>query len=942
MGVVTDRDPGSGTRSERWIRALTSPRIGLAILASVIAFAVYMPVFDGEFVFDDRKLVLENDELWRPNESVGAELSYVFDRLTGIFRAEEETQVRTAFRPVRFISLRLDVRMSRAFGLAGADGRTSSPAIFHAHNALLHALNTFLIALLILQLLPTVPIWFPSLFALGFALHPIQTESVAYISGRRDVLFLAFYLLALCIYAKGRRDGGWGRGLILAGVTWLALGAKEMAVSLPIAMLLLEGFAAPHEGDRTGPKRAIDRLPLWLPSFIAAAVFSALLLTRQNPGGGTGWWGGTPFTAFFGSGRAMFEYVRLLVWPSSLSVDYSFDAFPASTGPFSPWTGAVAWLLIAGVLAVAWRQRKKRPELSTAIVLFFVLIAPVAQMVPHPERFAEHHLYLPSLAFFALLVPLGQTLRVRMPEGTLAGVALLLLIWGGLSVARLEAWAGPYPLWKSAAEAYPRCARAHFGWGNAAQQLGRSAEAVETLGIAIDLLAPIDREPLQQGYYLQALEIRAGILATSNLDDDLFLARQHLLTLLSETDTDGTPVAEDAVVWIELLKVRERLGDREGAVAAAERVIAIDAASPLNLEAGLFLAAALAEAGEGAESELALLQTLGRTGNERERARVWYQLGIVRASEELWEEALEAFLESAEAIGVKGRRSSALYKAAECHLHLHSLAEARRLLEGILEDEPRHLPALLSLGEIVLGAGELEDAVRIFEVVLEAVPDDERARVGYAQARARIKMLETPAAQVEDPTRVSALSMLADRLEGENKLDDAIQALLKAETHAEGPAERDRRFALRVRIARLHVRRGYEASRAGDEGVAIVQLDLAIEAYGRVRELATIAERGEPAIEAAEILRVLRGPKVAYEFLASEYEAGVREPRMHAMLGAFALRADDPVAAKRWYSAWRDEPNLSPEARVRAEEALKQIPPVGRFESPGSRDVRRG
>jgi len=947
---------GSGSGGAR-------PRALLALVAAAIAFAVYLPVRDGAFVFDDDKLVLGNEELWRRTESLGGELAHVAERMLGIFRPEEESAVRTAFRPVRFASLRIDALLTRAFGLEGetsphraapaprgaaagsaldpapgaAPGsgrdrpaaissatRSPSPLVFHLHNALLHALNTLLVALLVARVRPTAPLALPALFALAFALHPVQTESVAYISGRRDVLFAFFYLLALVVYAGGRRDGGWGRGLALAGLAWLSLGAKEMAATLPAAMLLLEAFAPAEPGDRPGWRRIADRLPLWLPSGLAVLVFAGFLLARQNPGEGVGWWGGSPANAFFGSMRALLEYARLLVWPHPLTVDYSYDAFPASRGPFSPWSGAASLIVVVAAISVAVRERRRRPELAASIALFLVLIAPVAQLVPHPERFAEHHLYLPSIAFLAGVCSLLGERLARAREGATAGALVVLLVWGGLTSGRLDAWQGPYPLWRSAAEAYPRCARAHFGRGSAAWELGRPAEAVAALATAIEILAPIEREPLQQGYYLQALQIRASILAGSGVESDLLAARGHLETLLRETDTDGEPVAEDPVVWSELARVRERLGEREGAIAAAERVLSLGAPSAIALEAELFLAAARAAAGEREQAEAALLAAEERAGSDRERALLRYQLGLLRQEAGRHAEAVEDFARAEAAIGETGRRSTARYKRAESLLHLGRAGAARAALEELLADEPGHLPALLSLAELALGAGELDEAERLFLAVYSAAPEEPRAREGLLQARARRKIATPAPAEAPDPTKVTALALLADRLEAEGRLEDALEALAKAEKQCEGPEERERRAALRLRIARLTVRTGYLASREGDETLARARLELAARAYADHRAVAEPVERGAAAIEAAELARVTAGPAAGYALLHAEWEAGVREPRLVAFLAALAELAGESEAALGWHRAVLDDATSSEEARSAAEAALRR------------------
>jgi len=898
----------------------------LALSVALVAFSVYLPVRHGEFVFDDRKLIVENTELLRPAGSFSSEISHVAKRMFGIFEAEIDDEVRHSFRPIRFASLRFDVLLTRALQ-EEPESQALSPIVFHLHNAVLHGLNALLVAVLVSLLIPRGPIWLPATIAFAFALHPIQTESVAYISGRRDVLFLFFYLIALVLYTSARRNGSWGIGFLLAVVTWLALGAKEMSATLPVSMLLLEGIADRQPGDRIGLKRVLDRVPLWIPSFLTVIVFATYLLLRQNPGGGSEWWGGTPLAAACTSSRAVFYYIRLLLVPYPLSVDYSFDAFSSSSGLLSPWTGAASLIVSLSILIFAWKRRVSSPELSASIALFYVTLSPVSQLIPHPERFAEHHIYLPILPWLAVCTLLLKPLFQRSPERCFAGLGVLFLIYGGLTSGRLDSWSGPYNLWKSAAETHPRCARAHFGWGNAAQTAGRSAEAVRALGMAISILEPIDRDSLQHGYYLQALQIRAGVLSSSSLEADLSMARDHLNTLLDSVDTDGSPVAKEPRIWLDLLKVEERLGNRQRALDAARQIQRLDANSSITLEARLFEAAVLASEENVGDSQELLLAAMQNASSDRQKARVWYQIGVLHAEQDEWSEALIAFDRSAAVIDTAGRRTSALYKSAEALMHLGKPREARDRLEEVLQDDATHLPALLSLGEIVMGSGELEQAIRVFETVLSVVPNDQRARRGLRQARARLRMRGDQTVPAVDPTRVTALIMLADRKEAEGELFDAIQALVKAERQCEGPSERERRIALHLRIARLHVRASLKASRESenDSSVVIAQLELALDRYQKIRDQADPSQRIDAAIEAADLTRRLFGSKGAYSLLLEEYEAGVVGVKMLLVLGGMAEMIPDHDSALSWYRLVLGTPDASEGEQESARQSIRRL-----------------
>ncbi len=138
----------------------------------LLVVGLYLPALDGEFVFDDRKLVVENTELW---EGWGFDLR--------VFSARSSDSVRTNFRPVRFASYKIDALLTAWTGKHDAEGMPR-PFFFHLQNLILHGLNTLLVGWIALFLMPRqgglLP---PVLVALAFGLHPVHSECVAYISG---------------------------------------------------------------------------------------------------------------------------------------------------------------------------------------------------------------------------------------------------------------------------------------------------------------------------------------------------------------------------------------------------------------------------------------------------------------------------------------------------------------------------------------------------------------------------------------------------------------------------------------------------------------------------------------------------------------------------------------------------------------------------------------
>lgn len=887
---------------------MKDPNLWLPLLLLASALLLYAPIIDGEFVFDDVRLVEKNDWLWQEWQGIGAEVAMWGSLLTEVGDPREADEVRVGFRPVRFISYRIDALMTMATTSVGSDPR-SRTTWFHLQNVLWHAFAAWMVMLLTRRLFPSAGFLTAFFVSMAFLFHPVQTEAVAYISGRRDVLFCAFYLWALVVAAGGAASPSWRRGVGVAALALLSLLSKEMAATLPavlLVMLFFQGKGTSAPGDRG------QALKLILPATGVVVVFVFLLLTTQNPGAGAPWWGGSPSNAFWTSMRGICGYISLLLWPVGLTVDYSHGAFLPSSGPVDPIGGvlslAIVCLLVAGSL-LAYR-RGHRP-LALAFPLFIVLLSPVLQAVPHPERFAERFLYLPMVAFLLGLGALGAR-WVRSRPATISAFTVVLIVWGGLTASRLEEWRTPYSLWRSATIASPDCARAWFGLGNAAAGIGRPVEASNAFGKAVASLDELAaRDALQQGIYLQALQMRAGLLASSGNQKDLEIAATLFDALLEQEDTDGTPVREQPFLLLEAMKVAERLGSRDQAVAHAEALRVLEAPSALKLEALLYLGGASQAEGEAEAAAEFLDEARALARLPGERARIEYQEGMHRLLEEDWHRALAAFRLSLERLGSSGRRASAQYRIAECLLHLQRPTDARVALEALIEEDPEHLPAQLSLGELELGEGDLDRAEECFRLVLARDSREPRAIQGIRQVLVARRIREGPPLDSPDPTRVTVLLLLADKLEGEGELDKAHEALVEAEKEAEGLVEKERRIELRWRIARLAVRRQ--------------QLPVARQWYEKFRTISEVKDRGQAAVEAAEVERRLEGEAAALDLLQKEASEGVEHPLLLRNLGALSEQLSKDDDALHWYRKYLQMPGLTPMEKQQVLSSIERI-----------------
>ncbi|MDG2085603.1 MAG: tetratricopeptide repeat protein [Planctomycetota bacterium] len=879
---------------------LNKPVIQFFILL-LAGFVLYAPAMDGQWVFDDERLVTGHEWLWRDWEGPSEELQSWRDILVSGPRIGDE--VRTGFRPVRFISYRLDVLILRSMGISDPeDPKATIP--FHIHNLLLHVGCAFLLCMMIRK-------WWPgegAIVSLGVSLvfltHPVQSEAVAWISGRRDVLFAFFYLSALLLAVYSRNYGGWARGICIALLAALAMSAKEMAATLPLCLFL---FSCVHRNPVDQDEREKLSFSLsngwhsyriWLPSLLVVLALAWDLLSQHHPGAGTEYWGGSLWATLWTLGRVLSRYVLLVFFPFNLTVDYSYAAIVPSSGPFDPWTSILGWIFVLYLLHRAWRKRR---EFSSVLSwpLFFLLLSPVLQIIPHPERFAERFLYLPLMAPLFLLASLLVTAERKYPGWRSLILPLVLIVFSVMTQSRLQDWQGPYELWTSATEKQPNCARAWFGLADAARDKGWNRVAIDGLTRSIDLLEPVQRDALQQGTYLQSLQIRAGLnAAASHLEG----AKLDLLQLVKEDDTDGSPVAEQSLPWFELMKVHIRLSEDEAARDTANRLVDLESTLPeQELEALLLLSAIADKESFSGYIEKARTVAVNLGGNAP--SRVSYQEGMSLLQWEQFESALKCFQIALRTIEDGGRASTARYRQAECLLKLGRPQDARKVLVELLEIDPEHLPSHLSLGELLLSSQDREQARFHFEKVLEKFPGNAQAIQGLRQMLVRDRIEQGGAEALPDPTRISTLTLLAEKLLDEGKEEKAREAFVEAEKQAEGPAELERRLDLLLRLARLDARRG--------------EWKLSGENYSKLMDKVKLEARSEFILEATEVLRRQQGPETAFLFLERQETEGVKHPSMFVQLGALADQAGMPDEARQWYQRHLDESGDADEDRKR-------------------------
>ncbi|MGB8296540.1 MAG: tetratricopeptide repeat protein [Polyangia bacterium] len=577
----------------------------VAVLAGLLllTIAVYARGMNGSFQFDDLHTV---------------QFSHSIRHLANFFTA---SSILDAIHGKRVLT---DATFAINFSAAGP-----APLSFHLTNLAIHLATTLLVFFFTRRILALGGAGSRDLLAVAvtavFALHPLQTQAVIYISQRAESLASAFYLGSLLLLLRAERRGrcAAGAGFYASSLALFALGlsAKVIVATLPVAYLLVRLLPGPHVLLARPSRRLVLASP-----FLAYALSTTVLTVAGLKGEDAGFL--IPFMPpgryFLTQWHVLLTYLRLLFWPSGQNVDWDFPVARGLGDPAVLGSGLVLVLILAGA-AVAFFQCRLRADSVGAkgrlaafgVIWFFLLLAPTSSVVPLADVLMEHRIYLASWGVFLAAAIAADSLIERLPRlgrpvFLVAAVACAALATG--TYLRVGLWQSKLALWSDCVAKSPYKARAHLGLANGYREAGDVQRAVEEFHTALNLAT---RDPrwirleirgklasslLVLGRTDEALaEVQAG-LAEQPTDATLLglLAmahlRRHELPAAEAAAEASVRAARAPAVFLQILgMVRSAKGDREGAAAALEQAVRLDPDEP---QGRLLLSRAYREQGD--------------------------------------------------------------------------------------------------------------------------------------------------------------------------------------------------------------------------------------------------------------------------------------------------------------------------------------------------------
>ncbi len=506
--------PHPHARPAGWWSALA-----VGVLAACLTFAVFQPAIRGGFVWDDHGLITKrHDTLDQWSDAVAA-----FGRAA---TAGEGVQY---YRPVMIASFVADSRLSNGF-----DAR-----VFHRTNVLLHAANVVLVALL-LTALGSGP-WAAGIGALLFGVHPLQTQAVALIFGRNDLLLIPPIVGMLVADALVRRRAPrLADALVTLGFAF-TLWTKETGIVSPAFLIAI---------DLLWHRRPLSSLRTRLPLFAMLAVVTVLYFaTRLIVIGAlidAGSYGYVAPLARIPLAIAILGYyIRHVVLPIGMAPS-PYHPGLIDLGAADFWIAAA---VVFGFALATLGAIRHAPRVAAGLLVFVVALMPVSALVASMKvPILDHRTYLPMLGIAIAAGALDRLSATALGRGV---AALALAALAALTAARVPSYGDSLTLWALSVEAAPASDYSRNNYAAALMDAERYPEAIAQLREALRLNPDYDR-------------------ARFNLAGCLDYVRQTH-EALREWEILAERRPEDAAVQVSLGRIRARLGDDAGAVTAFER-----------------------------------------------------------------------------------------------------------------------------------------------------------------------------------------------------------------------------------------------------------------------------------------------------------------------------------------------------------------------------------
>lgn len=371
-----------------------------------------------------------------------------------------------------------------------------NPAGHHFTNVMLHAIDV--VALFLLLALATGRALRASAVAAIFAVQPLNVEAVAWISERKSVLCVLFFLLAAGAYGWYVKKAGVARYALVALLFGLGITAKIMVITFPFALLLLDYWPLGRFGEagadgtaqpflRTFSRLVVEKLPLLVMAIAGGAV--TLYVHRREHA----LTGAMPFAWRFKN--AIFSYVMYLakaIWPAGLAPYY-----PHPENSLSWTVVGLSGLALAGISALAWRHRRRKYLWMAWLWYLGTMVPMIGFLQTGRQGMADRFMHIPMMGLLVGLVWLAADIaREKHWQNEILLVLFLLVAapYAAVTIKQIGYWHDSYTLFAHTLDVTRNNGLAENNFAVALMERGDTTEAAKHFAAAVryspDLASP--------------------------------------------------------------------------------------------------------------------------------------------------------------------------------------------------------------------------------------------------------------------------------------------------------------------------------------------------------------------------------------------------------------------------------------------------------------------
>jgi tetratricopeptide (TPR) repeat protein len=551
--------------------------------------------------------------------------------------------------------------------------------------------------------------------AVLWTVHPLQTESVTYLSQRAESLMGLFYLLTFYCFIRGTASRSAGRWFTLCIVACLlGMATKEVMVSAPLMVLLYDRTFASGSFREAWRRRRSLYLALG-----GTWILLGYLVATAGGRGGTAGFGVKPLWWQYALTQtcAITHYLWLSVWPHPLVFDYGTEVV-TDAGQVAPCAVTVALLAIGTAISL-WRW----PVVGFVGCWFFAILAPSSSILPvATQTMAEHRMYLPLLAIIA--VTLGAASRfcrrvwprsdARIWLETAIALALALAL-GVTTFQRNAQYQTAHSIWADVVAKRPHNVRGETNLALALVDEGKPTEAIPHFLVALRL---DPNEPIIRNDYASALldigrvdEAIAQLQETLRRSPDYAPARKTLGLVTqhrfrAELEHSQAALAahpDDPAAHVSFAQLLADMGRRDEAISHYQQALRLD---PSNATAHYNLANLLAEYGRN-DDALSHYSAAARLAPNDPRIQI--NLGNLFLKQAHWDQAIAAY---ADALQVDPNAFEAHNNIAIAFANRGDLAQATAHFREAARLSPQQPEIHSELAEILDRQGLHDEAQR--------------------------------------------------------------------------------------------------------------------------------------------------------------------------------------------------------------------------------------